>query len=78
MAEMVGFSRALQRRGGVVGGLFAALRVALSPFARPGVTRLHLEEWPDYLLRDVGISRASLESSDPRQTDWRPTDWLGR
>ncbi len=71
MAEMVGFSRDLPRRGGWVGGLFAAMRrLALSPFARRSATRLHLEEWPDYLLRDVGISRASLESSGPRSTDW--------
>jgi len=73
MVEMVGFSRILPRRGGVVAGLRAALRLALSPFARPRASRLHLEEWPDYLLRDVGISRASLES-----TDTRPVDWLGR
>lgn len=70
MAEMVGLSRGLRPRSGVVGGLLAAFRLALSPFARRGATRLHLEEWPDYLLRDVGISRASLESPDPRRTDW--------
>jgi hypothetical protein len=71
MAEMVGFSRDLQRRNGAVRGLFGAIRLVLSRLA-PGrrATRLHVEEWPDYLLRDIGVDRASLDRTDPRSMDW--------
>jgi len=71
MAEMVGFSRGLQRRNGAVGGLFGTLRLVLSRLAPGrGATRLHFEEWPDYLLRDIGVDRASLDPVDPRSMDW--------
>jgi hypothetical protein len=59
MAEMVGFSRNLQRRRGAIGGLLAMLRRSLFRLV-PGnrAKRLRPEEWPDYLLRDVGLDRA--------------------
>ena len=71
MAEMVGSSCGLSRRNS---GLFAALKLALSHLV-PGsrANRLQVEEWPDYLLRDIGLNRASLDPGHPR-----PTDWLGR
>jgi|UPI00047FDDF5 hypothetical protein len=71
MAEMVGLSRGFQRRNGGVGGLFAALRLVLSRLTRGRrATRLRVEAWPDYLLRDIGVERASLDRADPRAADW--------
>jgi hypothetical protein len=69
MAEMIGFSRGLERRTGATGGLFRTFRLALSRFTCRRPTRLQFEEWPDYLLRDIGVDRASLEQADPRTTD---------
>lgn len=72
MAEMVGLSRSLPRRNG---GFFAALKTAVSrlTFGR-GAGRIEVREWPDYLLRDIGIDRASFETTEPRSG----TDWLRR
>jgi hypothetical protein len=71
MAEMIGSSRHLQRRNGTVGGVFGALRLVLSRLAASRrATRLQFEEWPDYLLRDIGVDRASLDPVDPRSMDW--------
>ena len=71
MAEMVGLSRGLPRRNS---GLFAALKLALSRLVPDGrANRLRAEDWPDYLLRDIGLDRGSLDPEYPR-----PTDWLGR
>jgi hypothetical protein len=71
MTEIVGLSRGLPRRNS---GLFAALKLALSRLA-PGARAnpLRVEEWPDYLLRDIGLDRAALDPEHPR-----PTNWLGR
>jgi uncharacterized protein YjiS (DUF1127 family) len=73
MAETMGLSRGHSHRNGMVGGLFAALRLGLSRLVSGRATRLHLEAWPDYLLRDIGLDRATLDPADPR-----PSDWLGR
>jgi hypothetical protein len=71
MAEMIGFSRGFRRPNGVVGGLVAALKSGLSRLASGRRRQLRFEEWPDYLLRDIGLSRAEFDRSGP-------TDWLGR
>ncbi|MDQ7246474.1 DUF1127 domain-containing protein [Dongia sedimenti] len=73
MAEMTDLSRGHSHRNGTVGGLFAGLRLGLSRLFPGRATRLHLDAWPDYLLRDIGLDRASRDPADPR-----PTDWLGR
>jgi hypothetical protein len=71
MAEMVGLSRGLPHRNS---GFFAAFKLAVSRLLPGGrANRLRAEEWPDYLLRDIGLNRASLDPEHPR-----PTDWLGR
>jgi len=74
MAEMVGSSCGVQGRNGVVAGLFGTIRQALSRLIPGGrATRLDFEAWPDYLLRDIGVDRASLDPADPR-----PMEWMGR
>ena len=73
MADTIGLSRDLQRRTGVVGGLLAAIKLHWSRLASGRrASRLHLEEWPDYLLRDVGLDRSGRDRTDPRTL---PTDW---
>ena len=70
MAEMVGLSRGLRRSSGVVGGLIATLKLGL--FRLTGgsrSTQLRLDDWPDYLLRDIGLDRRVREDPDPRFTD---------
>ena len=70
MAEMVGLSRELERRNG---GLFAALKRALSRLTwGRREARLDLKEWPDYLLRDIGMGQTARDGTDPRSL---PTDW---
>ena len=73
MAEMVGLSRGLRRRNGAFGGFLAALRLGLSrlTWGRRN-SRLELEEWPDYLLRDIGLDRSARQDSDPRSL---PAGW---
>ena len=78
MAETVGSSCGVQGRNGAVAGLFGtirqAFRQALSRLIPGGrATRLQLEQWPDYLLRDIGLDRNALDPADPR-----PMDWMGR
>lgn len=71
MAEMIGLTPRRRPRNGMAGGLFAALRLGLSRLVRGrAATRLQFDEWPDYLLRDVGLERRSMTSGDPRRTDW--------
>lgn len=71
MAEMVGLSRGLRRSHGAVGSLVAALKTGLSRLTRGRrSSQLRLEEWPDYLLRDIGLDRRAREDGDPRDTDW--------
>lgn len=75
MAETMGVSRRARRRSGVLGGLLAALRQGLARLAGSRrANRLRLEEWPDYLLRDIGLD-ATIRDEDPRG---KPTDWLVR
>jgi hypothetical protein len=75
MAEMMGVSRGIRRRHGAIGGLVAALKQGLSSLAGGHRSnQLRLEEWPDYLLRDIGLDR-TIRDQDPRGN---PTDWLGR
>jgi hypothetical protein len=52
-------------------GFFATLKRSLSRLL-PGHrgTRLEIEEWPDYLLRDIGMDRSSIEPAKPWSTDW--------
>ena len=71
MAEMVGLSRGLRRSNGVIGGLVATLKLGLSRLTGSRrSTQLRLDEWPDYLLRDVGLDRRVREDADPRGADW--------
>jgi hypothetical protein len=72
MAEMVGFSRGVRRSNGVVGGIVAALKLSLARLSFGRRQKLNFEEWPDYLLRDIGLDRTEL---DPHT---RSKDWLGR
>jgi hypothetical protein len=75
MAEMMGVSRGIRRRNGAIGGLVAALKQSLSSITGGHRSnQLRLEEWPDYLLRDIGLDR-TFRDEDPRG---HPTDWLGR
>jgi hypothetical protein len=76
MAEMIGLSRVVGRRNGAIGGLVAALKRSLSHLT--GSDRspsLRPEEWPDYLLRDIGLDSTIRDESDPRA---KSTDWLMR
>ena len=76
MAEMVGLSRGLRRRNGAIGSFLAALKLGLARFSGGGESaRLRPEEWPDYLLRDIGLDSRARDESDPRA---KPTDWMMR
>ena len=72
MSEMVGVSRDCRHRNGALSGLLAALKLGLSRLTSRRSSQLRLEEWPDYLLRDVGLDRSIHEPADPRAavTDW--------
>ena len=73
MAEMVELSRGFRRPNGVIGGFLAALKARLSRFVSSRrASRLRMEEWPDYLLRDIGLDRAEGDRADPRAL---PMDW---
>ena len=75
MAEMIGVSRNVRRRSGA-SGLVAALKRSLARLtgqSRP--TGLRLDEWSDYLLRDIGLDGRVRDESDPRA---QATDWLRR
>ena len=73
MAEMVGLSRPLTRRAGSVFGILALIKAAWRKRSSP--TRIYTEEWPDYLLRDIGLSAAQRDDEGSRH---RPMDWLAR
>jgi uncharacterized protein YjiS (DUF1127 family) len=76
MAEMVGLSQGLRRRNGAIATLVAALKSGLSRLSGRGrASQLALEQWPDYLLRDIGLDRTVRDQGDPRATS---TDWLSR
>jgi hypothetical protein len=76
MAESVGFSRGLRCQSGAQSGFGAALKRLLSRLAGSGrPARLAPEEWPDYLLRDVGLDRRFRDEPDPRGM---PMNWLPR
>jgi hypothetical protein len=76
MAEMIGLSRGVGRQNGAIGSLVAALKRSLSHLAGSGrAASLRPEEWPDYLLRDIGLDSSVRDEGDPRG---RPTDWLIR
>jgi len=76
MAEMIGLSRGVGRQNGAIGGLVAALKRSLSHLAGGDrSTNLRPEEWPDYLLRDIGLDSSIRDEADPRA---KPTDWLMR
>ena len=76
MAEMVGLSQGLRRRNGAIGNLVATLKMGLARISgRGSAAHLPLEEWPDYLLRDIGLDRTIRDQGDPRATS---TDWLVR
>jgi hypothetical protein len=71
----MGLSRGLRRRNGAIGGLVAALKHGLATLAGNHSNRLRPEEWPDYLLRDIGLDRSIRDEVDPRG---HATDWLMR
>jgi hypothetical protein len=76
MTEMVGLSRALSGRPGMMGGLLLALRTGWRRLtAGRRAPRLQAEAWPDYLLRDVGLGREAGSPTDPRAL---PMDWPPR
>ena len=76
MAEMVGLSRGLRRRNGAIGSFVAALKLGLARLSgNRRSARLRPEEWPDYLLRDIGLDSTICDEADPRAG---PTDWLMR
>jgi len=76
MAEMIGFSQGVGHRNGAIGGLVAALKRSLFRLTGGGrSTSLRPEEWPDYLLRDIGLDSRVRDEVDPRG---KPTDWLMR
>jgi len=64
MAEMVGLSRTTPRSNGSVFGRIRALWRSRSG-AR---SRVHTEEWSDYMLRDVGLKRDY--AGEPSLLDW--------
>jgi len=73
MAEMVGFSRSLRRPTSAIGGFLAALkREWLRLVWERREPRLRMEEWPDYLLKDIGLNRTQGESVEPRDL---PAGW---
>ena len=76
MAEMVGLSTGVRRRNGALATLVAALKSGLSRLSgRDRAAQLALEQWPDYLLRDIGLDRTIRDQGDARATS---TDWLSR
>jgi uncharacterized protein YjiS (DUF1127 family) len=76
MAEMIGLSGTVGRRTGRIGGFIAALKGHLSRLRGGGrATRLPLDRWPDYLLRDIGLDRSVRDQDGARTT---PADWLLR
>jgi len=76
MAEMVGLSQGLRRRNGAIANVLAGLKLGLARLSgRGSAAHLPLEEWPDYLLRDIGLDRTIRDQSDSRTTS---TDWLLR
>jgi hypothetical protein len=76
MAEMIGLSRGVGHQTGAIGGLVAALKRSLSRLTGGDrSTSLRPEEWPDYLLRDIGLDSRIRDEVDPRG---RPTDWMMR
>jgi hypothetical protein len=71
MAEMVGLSHGLRRSNGLIVGLIATLKAGLGRLTGGRRSaQLRLEEWPDYLLRDIGLDARAREDADPRGTDW--------
>jgi hypothetical protein len=67
MAEIAGFSRDARGRSGVIRRILHALTFGrMRPFQRPRAPRLRTEDWPDYLLRDVGLGGAAVGDSDRR------------
>ena len=68
MAEIVGLSRTPRHRNGALDRLAAAIRRTWSSLTRRWrrAPRLRTEEWPDYLLRDVGLDRTARDETDPR------------
>jgi len=76
MAEIIGLSRGVGRQNGAIGGLVAALKRSLSRLAGGNrSSSLRPEEWPDYLLRDIGLDSTVRDAVDPRG---KPIDWLMR
>ena len=64
MAEMVGHSCSLPRKQGLLTGIL----VRISAVWPKRSARIRTDEWPDYLLRDVGLSSAERDPINPR--DW--------
>lgn len=76
MAEMIGVSQCTGPQNGVAGRLVSALKRGLSRLARGSrSSRLRLDEWPDYLLRDIGLDSTLRDQAEPRG---KPTDFLMR
>jgi hypothetical protein len=77
MAEMVGISCTAPRRNGAIGRLVAALQRGYARLTGGGErsSQLRLEDWPDYLLRDIGLDGSIRDQADLRG---KPTDFLMR
>jgi uncharacterized protein YjiS (DUF1127 family) len=73
MAEMIGLSHGLRRPTSAIGGILAALKNRwLRRLWERREPRLRMEEWPDYLLKDIGLDRTAGQSTDPRDL---PMGW---
>jgi hypothetical protein len=76
MAELVGLSHRCADRNDTAGRLVAVLKRSLSLVSGGArSSRLRPEEWPDYLLRDIGLDSTIRDRAEPRG---RPTDFLMR
>ena len=75
MAKMMDVSRGLSGRTALdrLLGVFKLGWSRVSPRRR--APRLRMEEWPDYLLKDVGLGRAANNRTDPRAM---PLNWTPR
>lgn len=76
MAELVGLSHRCADRNETACRFVAVLKRGLAWFSGGArSSRLRPEEWPDYLLRDIGLDSTIRDPSEPRD---RPTDFLMR
>ena len=68
MAEIAGLSHDARNRAGMFGRFLNAFKQGWSRLSRSRkrTSYLRAEDWPDYLLRDVGLDRTARDETDPR------------